>query len=164
MRYLVRERMFAIKDDFWITDEHGNRVFYVNAKILTMHGTLELEDASGRKVASIKHKLLTFTDGMKIEHDGRVEATVHKAVFSPLHHRAKIDLHDGGKLEAVGDILDKDFEIRDGHRVVARVSRHWFRIRDTYGIEVAPGENDALLICAAICLDRIHREEEESHH
>jgi uncharacterized protein YxjI len=48
--------------------------------------------------------------------------------------------------------------------VVARVSRHWFRIRDTYGIEVAPGENDALLICAAICLDRIHREEEESHH
>jgi len=89
---------------------------------------------------------------------------VHKAVFSPLHHRAKIDLHDGGKLEAVGNILDKDFEIRDGHRVVARVSRHWFRIRDTYGIEVAPGENDALLICAAICLDRIHREEEESHH
>jgi uncharacterized protein YxjI len=27
MRYLVRERVFSIGDDFWITDEQGNRVF-----------------------------------------------------------------------------------------------------------------------------------------
>jgi uncharacterized protein YxjI len=164
MRYLVRERMFAIKDDFWVTDEHDNRVFYINAKILTIRGALELEDTSGAKLAVIKHKLLTFTDKMEIEHDGRVEAVVHKAVFSPLHHKSKIDLHHGGHLEAIGNILDKDFEIKDGHRVIARVSRKWFRLRDTYGVEVGPGENDALIIAIAICLDRIHREEEESHH
>jgi uncharacterized protein YxjI len=164
MRYLVRERLFSIKEDFWITDEHDNRVFYVNAKILTIRGALELEDASGHKLASIKHKLLTITDKMEIEHDGRVEATVHKAVFSPLHHKARIDLHHGGHLEAVGNMIDKDFKIRDGHREVAHISRRWFRIRDTYGVEVAPGENDALMICIAICLDRIHHDEEESHH
>ena len=162
MRYLVREKLFSIRDDFWITDEHGHRAFYVNGKVLSLHGTLQLHDAHGRKLASVKHKLVTFTDKMEIEHDGRVAATVHKAVFSPLHHRAHIDLHGGGRLEAIGNILDKDFEIKDGHRVVARISRKWFRIRDTYGVDVAPGENDALVICIAVCLDRIH-EAEESH-
>ena len=160
MRYLVREKIFTIKDDFWITDEDGNHVFFIDAKILSLRHTLELKDASGAVLAAIKHKLLTFTDAMEIEHDGAVVATVHKAVFSPLHHRANIDLPGGGRLEAVGNLLDKDFEIRDGHRVLARVSRAWFRIRDTYGVDVAPGQNDALMIAIAVCLDRIHAEEE----
>jgi uncharacterized protein YxjI len=160
MRYQVRERLFSIKDDFWITDGNGNRAFFVNARVLSLRGTLELEDASGRKLATIKHKLLTVTDAMEIESGGSVIGTVHKAVFSPLHHRANIDLQ-GGRLEAVGDIIDKNFEIRDGHRVAARVSRAWFAIRDTYGVEVEPGEDDALMICIAVCLDRIHHDEEE---
>ena len=63
------------------------------------------------KLATIKHRLLTFTDAMDIEHDGAVVATVHRAIFLPLHHRAYIDLHDaGGRLEAVGNIIDKDFQ------------------------------------------------------
>jgi uncharacterized protein YxjI len=161
MRYEVRERLFSIKDDFWVTDQDGNRVFFVDARVLSLRHTLELQDASGRKLAEIKHRLLTVTDAMEVEHDGAVIATVHKAVFSPLHHRAVIDLHGGGRLEAVGNIVDKDFEIRDGHRVVARVSRAWFRVRDSYGVEVAPGEDDVLMICIAVCLDRIHHEDEQ---
>src|SRR5579862_9518926 len=160
MRYLVREKIFSIKDDFWVTDEDGNRVYFIDAKILSLRHTLELKDASGTVLAAIKHKLLTFTDAMEIEHDGQVVATVHKSVFSPLHHRAAIDLADGGRLEAVGNIIGKDFEIRDGHRVLAQVSRAWFRVRDTYGVDVAEGENDALMIAIAVCLDRIHAEEE----
>jgi uncharacterized protein YxjI len=162
MRYLVRERLFDIKDDFWVTDESGNGVFRVNSRFLSLHHTLVLEDAGGRNLASVKHKLLTFTDAMEIEHDGAVFATVHRAVFSPLHHKAHIDLHhDGRRLEAVGNIIDKDFEIREGHDVLARVSRKWFRIRDTYGVEVAPGQNDAFMIAVAVCLDRIHQDEEQ---
>jgi uncharacterized protein YxjI len=162
MRYLVRERLFDIKDDFWVTDEDGRRVFFVNARLVSLHHTLVLEDAAGRKLAAIKHKLLTFTDAINIEHDGAVVATVHRAVFSPLHHRAHIDLHDGGgRLEAVGNIIDKDFEIRDGGQVVARISRKWFTIRDAYGVDVAPGQNDAFIIAIAVCLDRIHHDEEE---
>ena len=161
MRYLVRERLFAIKDDFWITDEQGNKIFFVNAKILSLRHALDLEDASGAKLLTIKHRLLTFTDAMEIEHDGAVVATVHKAVFSPLHHRSVIDLAGGARLEAVGNIFDKDFEIRDGGQVLAQVSRAWFRIRDTYGVDVAPGVDIVLMIAIAVCLDRIHAEEEE---
>jgi uncharacterized protein YxjI len=160
MRYLVRERLFSIGEDFWVTDEQGNRVFLVDGKALRLRETFELKDVSGRKLATIHKKFLAFTDTMEIEHEGAVAATVHKALISPLHHRAIIDIPGRGRLEAVGNILDKDFEIRDSGQAIAWISRSWFRIRDTYGVEVAPGENDALIICIAICLDRIHHDEE----
>jgi uncharacterized protein YxjI len=146
MRYQVRERLFSLKDDFWVTDQDGSRMFLIDARVLSLRHTLDLQDASGRTLAQIKHKLVTFTDAMEVDRDGSVAATVHKAVFSPLHHRAVIDLPSGGRLEAVGNIIGKDFEIRDDHRVVGRVSRAWFQVRDTYGVEVAPGEDDVLMI------------------
>jgi uncharacterized protein YxjI len=160
MRYQVRERLFSITDDFWVTDEAGNRVFLVDGKALRLRETFELRDASGAVLATIRKKFITLTDAMEITRDGELVATVHKAVISPLHHRSVIDIPGRERLEAVGNLIDKDFEIRDGGYVVAQISRAWFRVRDTYGVDVAPGENDALFICIAICLDRIHNDEE----
>ena len=95
MRYLVRERIFSITNDFWVTDEQGNNVFLVDGKALSLRETFELKDVSGLTLATIHKRFLTFTDTMEIEHDGAVVATVHKAVMSLLRHRAFIDLTDG---------------------------------------------------------------------
>jgi uncharacterized protein YxjI len=86
---------------------------------------------------------------------------VHKVLVSPLHHRYVIDIAGGGQLEAVGNLVDKEFQVRDGGQVLAQVSRAWFRIRDTYGVDVAPGQDDVLMIAIAVSLDRIHHDEEE---
>jgi uncharacterized protein YxjI len=158
MRYLVRERLFSIREDFWVTDQHGRRAFFVVGKALSFREAFRLKDARGRRLATIRKRLLTFTDAMEIRHRGSLVARVHKAVISPLHHRAIIDIRGRGRLEAIGNIINKDFEIRDGRHVIARISRAWFRIRDTFGVDVAPGENDALILCIAICLDRIHHD------
>jgi uncharacterized protein YxjI len=161
MRYLVREKVFSIGDDFWVTDEQGNEAFLVDGKALRLRQTFELKDPSGAVVATVRKRLLAVRDSMDIERDGTVIATVKKAVFSPLHHRSVVELPGGGELEAVGNILDKEFEIRSGGAVLAQVSRAWFRMRDTYGVDVAPGQDDALMLAVAVCLDRIHHDEEE---
>ena len=161
MRYLVREKVFSIGDDFWVTDEQGNEAFLVDGKALRLRQTFELKDRSGAIVATVRKKLLAIRDSMDIERGGTVIATVKKAVFSPLHHRSVVELPGGGELEAVGNILDKEFEIRSGGAVLAQVSRSWFRMRDTYGVDVAPGQDDALMLAVAVCLDRIHHDEEE---
>ena len=161
MRYLVQEKIFSIGDDFWVTDEQGNRVFLVDGKALRLRETFELKDGSGAVVATVRKKMLSIHDTMEIERDGAVIARVQKAIISPLHHRSVIELAGGGELEAVGNILDKEFEIRSGGTVLAHISRSWFRMRDTYGVDVAPGQDDALLLAIAVCLDRIHHDEEE---
>jgi uncharacterized protein YxjI len=160
-RYQVRERMFSIGDDFWITDELGNRVFLVDGKALRLRETFELRDAAGAVLATVKKKLVAIRDTMEIEHDGQIVATVRRAMISPLHHRSVIDLADGSQLEAVGNLVDKEFDILAAGQPIAHISRAWFRLRDTYGVDVAPGENDALILTIAVCLDRIHHDEED---
>jgi uncharacterized protein YxjI len=160
MRYLIQERIFSITNDFWIEDEAGDRVFYVDGRALSLRETFELRDAAGGLRAVISKKLFAFRDTMNIEDAGGVIATVRPALFSPLRHRYEIDLAGGSRLEAVGNFADKDWQIVDADgRVAGRISRQWFRIRDTYGVEVAPGEDDALIIAVAVCIDRIHEDE-----
>jgi uncharacterized protein YxjI len=161
MRYLVRERIFSFTEDFWITDENGAEVFFVDGKALRLRETFELKDRAGNILATIRKRLLSLRDTMEIEHNGAVVATVRKAFFSPFQHRYLVDLADGAQLEAVGNFVDKEWEIAGPQGVIARVSRQWFRIRDTYGVDVAPGENDALIISIAVCIDRIHEDEEK---
>ena len=58
-------------------------------------------------------------------------------------------------MRAKGNIVDHEYEIdRDG-RTVATVSKRWFRVRDTYGVEMAPGEDDALVLAIAVCVDAV---------
>ena len=158
-RYAVREKVFSIGDDFWITDDDGNQVFLVDGKALSLWNTFELKDTTGQILATVHKKLIAIRDTMEIEHDGQVVATVRKALISPLHHRSVIDLADGSQWEAVGNILDKEFDIQAGGQPIAHISRRWFRIRDSYGVDIAPGQNDALMLAIAVCLDRMHHDE-----
>lgn len=161
MRYLVRERIFSLGTDFWIEDEYGNRPFYVDGKALSLREACELRDANGSLLTRIHKKLLAMRDTMEIEADGRAVARVRPAFFSPIKHRYEIDLTDGQRLEAVGNFTDKDWEIIGGDgQLAGRVSRQWFRVRDTYGVEVAPGVNDPLIISIAVCIDHIHTDQE----
>ena len=40
-----------------------------------------------------------------------------------------------------------------GGTTVATVSRRWFRVRDTYGVEIGAAEDDALLLAVVVVID-----------
>ena len=161
MRYLIQERIFSLTNDFWIEDETGNRAFFVDGKALSLRETFELRDAAGLLRAVIRKKVFALRDTMNIEDEAGVIATVRPALFSPFRHRYEIDLADGSRLDAVGNFADKDWQIvAPDDTLVAQISRQWFRIRDTYGVDVAPGADDALMLAIAVCIDRIHEDEE----
>jgi uncharacterized protein YxjI len=94
-------------------------------------------------------------DTMDIERDGRQVATVKKALVTPLRDRFAISVEGGDDMEAKGNIVDHEYKIERGGKEVAVVSRRWFRVRDTYGIEIQPGEDDGLLLATAVCIDQM---------
>jgi uncharacterized protein YxjI len=154
-RYRMREKVFAIGDDYWIDTDDDRHAFKVNGKALRLRSTFELEAPSGETLLKIQEKKLRVRDTMELERDGETVATVRKALITPLRERFTIDLAAGGELTAKGNIVDHEYEIeRDGHKV-AEVSKRWFRVRDTYGIEVAPGEDDGLVLAVAVCIDEM---------
>ena len=156
-KYRMREKMFAIGDDYWIEDEGGDRAYKVDGKALRIRDTLIIEDRSGSELFTVQEKKLHIRDTMEIERGGHTVATIKKALITPLRERFSIEVEDGDDLEAKGNVTDHEYKIeRDGDKV-AEVSKRWFRIRDTYGIEVSPGQDDGLILAVAVCIDRMTR-------
>ena len=156
-RYRMREKLFSIGDDFWIETEDGERAFKVDGKALRVRETFILKDPSGEDLFKIQEKKLHVRDTMEIERDGETVAKIKKALITPLRDRFSIELEDGGELNAKGTIVDHEYEIERDGETVAEVSKRWFRVRDTYGIEVAPEQDDALILAATVCIDEMAR-------
>ena len=153
-RYQMREKVFAIGDDFWVETDGGERAFKVDGKALRVRKTLVVEAPSGEELFTVRERKLSVRDKMTIERHGDTAATVKKALIG-LRERYNVDLDGGGELHAKGNIVDHEYEIERDGRTVAKVSKRWFRVRDTYGIEIAAGENDAFLIAVTVCIDQM---------
>jgi len=154
-KYQMREKLFAIGDDYWIETDGGERVFKVNGKALRIRDTFVLETPEGDELFTIQEKKLSVRDKMEIEREGHTVATVKKALVSPLRDRFSIDVDDGEDIEATGNIVDHEYKIERGGDKVAEVSKRWFRMRDTYGIEIASGQDDALILAVTVCIDQM---------
>lgn len=157
-QYRMREKLVDIGDDFWIEDNAGKRAFKVDGKALRVRNTLVLQDADGRDLYSIQERMLRIKDTMEIENaGGGSAATIKKALISPLRDRWTVDVAGGGQWTIQGNILDHEYHIESGNGKVAEISKRWFRIRDTYGVEIAPGQNDALVLAVTAAMDQMAR-------
>ncbi len=153
-RFQMRQKLISFGDDFWIQNEAGERVFRIDGKALRMRDTLDMEDAHGTQLCRIQTRVLHIRDSMAVESpDGDRLALVHKALISPLRERWKVDLPDGSEWKVQGSIADHEYEIEVDDRKIAEVSKKWFRARDTYGVQIAPGENQALLLAVTVAVD-----------
>ena len=154
--YTMREKMFAIGDDYWI-EKDGEKAFKVNGKALRIRDTLVLESPGGDELFTMQEKKLSVRDKMEVEHDGKTVATIKKALVSPLRDRYSIEVEGGEDMEVEGNILDHEFEFERGGHNVAEASKRWLRVRDTYGIEIQPGQDDALILACTVCIDQMGR-------
>lgn len=154
-RYQLRRKLFSIGEDFWIQNDRGEQVYKVDGKVLRIRETFELQDAAGAALAVIQAKLLAIQPTMNIERGGQVWATVKKALFTVFRQHYSIHLQGGAVLEAQGDILNHEYEIADRSQIVATISKRWFTVLETYGIAIAPGQDEVLLLAAAVCIDEM---------
>jgi uncharacterized protein YxjI len=152
--YRMRQKLVSIGDDYWIEDDQDRRVFKVNGKALRVRETLIFEDAQGQELYKIQEKKLHIRDTMKIEDaGGNTVATVKKALITPLRERFEVNVEHGDDMEVKGNVVDHEYKIERGGDKVAEVSKKWFRIADTYGVEVAPSEDAALILALTAVVD-----------
>lgn len=153
-RFIMRQRLISIGQDFWIENDRGQKVFKVDGKALRVRGTLIFEDTHGRPLYKIQERIARVRDTMVIENaGGSVAARVHNALITPLRDRWQIDVPGGSDLIAQGNVLHYHYRIQRGKFTVAVISKKWLRVRDTYGVEVAPNENAALILAITVVID-----------
>jgi len=154
----MRDDLLTFGDDFWIEDTHGNKAYKVDGKAVRVRDTLEFEDAHGNVQAKIQSRVARIADTMEVEDaHGKRAALVKKALITPVRERFTVKVADGPDLDIKGNILDHEYKIGD----VAEVSKKWFRIRDTYGVEVSPGQDDAIILAVTVVIDQMQKREDE---
>lgn len=153
-RYRMRQKLVSFGDDFWIENEGGQRVFKVDGKMLRVRDTIFFEDTNGRELCKIQQKLLRIRDTMEIESEnGQRMALVKKALITPLRDRWTVKIGDGPDLNVQGNVLNHQYTIGEGGGKIAEVSKKWFRLADTYGVQIEPGQNDILILAVTVAID-----------
>jgi uncharacterized protein YxjI len=153
LRFQMKERLISIGDDYWIEDDDGNRRFKVDGKALRIRDQWKLEDAQGREVATIRERKLSLRDAITIEIGGH-KATVKKAMLG-LRDRFVVQMDGAEDLKVHGNIVDHEYEIERDGKKIAEISKKWFRVRDSYGVEVYEPLDAALVLAVTVAVDSL---------
>lgn len=167
MRYLIREKLFHLGKDSTIMNEAGQPILEVDGKVLSLHNRLIVRDMYGNEVANIHRRLIALRPTYEITRGGQELAEVRKRLISPFVDRFVIDIPGPNDLEITGSIFEHEFTIKLGGQVVATASKRWFSLRETYGVDIAPGQDDVLILASVLALELAEdreREEREHHH
>jgi uncharacterized protein YxjI len=152
-RYRMRQKLVSFGDDYWIENALGQRVFFVDGKAFRLREHLGFKDMQGNELAAIQEKVMHIKDTYSIYRNGNVLATVKKALITPLRQRFDVHVAGAENMEAQGNILDHEYEIHEGRNRVAEVSKKWFHVADTYGVDIVPGADDVLILAITVVID-----------
>ena len=155
MRYVMRQKLLSLADNFTIKNEQEQDVFLVKGKVFSFGDKLSFQDLAGNELVFIDQRLLNWSPTYELWKGGELLAVVKRELFSFIHHRFTVDVPGPNDLEAEGDFLDHEYTISRGGSVVATVSKRWFSWADTYGIEIADGEDDVLVLATAVVADMV---------
>src|SRR3954447_5216692 len=144
--YIIKERFLGFGDDFDVTDENGTPVLHVDGKVFTMRDRLVLRTPDGREVAEVTRRLVALRPTYSVTIGGDRAADVRKHFFTPFGERYTIDVPGPDDLELRGDLFDHEFTVERSGRAVATASKRLFSLRDTYAVDIAPGEDDVLIL------------------
>lgn len=153
MLYQMKQKFLCFGDDYVIRDADGNELYYVDGRALSLGDKLSFQDMAGHELAFIRQRLLTLGKTYDISRNGRV-TTVHKHLFTFFRCTFDVDLPGPNDLTATGSLLDMEYEfVTAGGAVAATVSKRWFTFNDSYGIEIAEGWDDVLILASAVVID-----------
>lgn len=153
MRYVMKQKLISWGDDFTIRDGDGNDRYYIDGKAFSIGDKAIVEDMQGHEQARIEQKMLSFGKTYRIIRGDTPIATVHKKRFTLFRDAFEIEDAAAGDFDAKGDFIDHEYTFTRDGRTVATVSKRFFSLTDSYGIDIVAGEDDVLILACAVVID-----------
>ncbi|MBI1293757.1 hypothetical protein GC175_02215 [bacterium] len=155
MRYQMKQRIWSFADNFEIKDASGTTAYQVKGKVFSWGDKLQMLDRNGKEVAYIAQKLLSLRPQYTIYRNGEAFAEVKKDFLSLFRDKFTLDVPGPNDYHITGSILDYDYRFERKGRTVAQVSKRFFSIRDSYGVDIEDGEDDIAILATCVVIDMV---------
>jgi uncharacterized protein YxjI len=154
-RYIMRQRMFALGQDFTINTAAGQPAFKIDGKVRMIKESLKFRDMQGNLLYKLDEKVLRIRESFDILNpDGSLAARVHNAIFDPLRERFTIEIPGKEDMTTMGKVVWAQYDILRGGQAVGKISKQFSWIgRDQYVVDVLQGENDCLILAITVVID-----------
>ena len=154
-RYIMRQRVFALGQDFNINNSAGQPVFKIDGKVRMVKESLKFRDMQGKLLYQLDEKVLRIRESFDILNpDGTLAAKVHNAIVDPLRERFTIEIPGKENLVTMGKVIWAQYDILRGNKPVGKISKSFSWIgRDQYVVDVLQGENDCLILAITVVID-----------
>jgi uncharacterized protein YxjI len=156
MKYYVKQKIFSLKDQFYIMDQSGKEVYGVKGKMFSLSNKMELLNMNGSQVLSTNKKILAFLAKYFVyDPHGELLAEI-KRKFGI---RPRFQIIMGNQVYSVeGSLFAHSFGIFDGSNEVASISKKVLSFGDTYEIDIHDDTKTELFLFIVIILDQILHE------
>lgn len=154
-RYIMRQRMFALGQDFDIKNAAGQPVFKIHGKVRIIKEALSFYDLHGNLLYKLDERVIRIRESFDIlKPDGSLAAKVHNAIIDPLRERFTIEIPGGENMVTMGKVIWAQYDIQRAGKMVARISKQFSWIgRDQYVVDILPGEDNCLLLAVTVVID-----------
>jgi uncharacterized protein YxjI len=154
-RYIMRQRMFALGQDFNINDASGQPRFKIDGKVRMVKESLKFRDMQGNLLYKLDEKVLRIRESFDIlKPDGRLAAKVHNAIIDPLREKFTIEIPGGENMLTRGKVIWAQYDILRRGQPVGKISKQFSWIgRDQYVVDVLHGEDDILILAVTVVID-----------
>jgi uncharacterized protein YxjI len=154
MRYVMKQKVWSLGDDYTIRDAEGNDVFLVDGKVFSLGHKLSFQDMEARELAFISQKLLSFRPTYELYRNDALFATVQKD-FTFFRDHFTVDVPGPNDYEVSGNFMDYEYVFRRQASEVAVVSKRFLAFSDTYGVDIVDGEDDITILATAVVIDLV---------
>lgn len=150
MRQLyIKQKVFSVSGKFSVKDGQENEVYFVEGSFMQIPKTFSIRDSGRNEVALITKKTFSFLPTFFVEVSGQEAVTIKKQ-FSFLKARYSID---AAGMEVRGNWWDMNFEVYQNGEIIGSVSKKWFTWGDSYELQIANDETEALLVALVVAID-----------
>lgn len=157
MKYLIRQKVFSFGDKFTIKNELNEDCYQVIGKVFSLGNKLSLFDMQGRELYFIQQKLMKLMPEYQLLRDEEIVAIVKKKLT---FLKARFEITSNlGNYTIQGSPFGYNFQILKNNEVVATISKQFFSISDTYGIDISNNEDQAMMVALVIVIDQVVHDE-----
>lgn len=150
MDLIVRQKVFTLRERFFVTTPEGDNVYAVEGKAVSLSRRMSIYDMLGNELANMHKKVFAINHRYFICH-GKEEVAELRQKFGI---RMRFVCEELG-WEVDGNFMQYSFAITKGGESVATVHRKMFSIGDCYLLHVEKEEDAVNALCVVLAIDDV---------